>query len=106
MVVLLFCDKFYQFMEGLGIRADNGIMLPDFIITQIVSDLRDFIGERTDGIGPDGTPTASLTANPLYTVFVEKIQAIDKLSHERKEANQERVGDGYSGGRSGGVNRQ
>ncbi len=89
----LFGNKFDQVIEGLQTRADKGIILPDFIIRQIIADIHDFMGEDPSQAGTNGTSLKPTQANPLYTGFVESLDSIESLSTERKETYKEQVAD-------------
>jgi uncharacterized protein (DUF885 family) len=89
----LFGNKFDQVIEGLQTRADKGIILPDFIIRQIIADIHDFMGEDPRQAAINGTSLENTQANPLYTGFVESLDAIESLSPERKETYKEQVAD-------------
>jgi uncharacterized protein (DUF885 family) len=89
----LFGNKFDQVIEALQTRADKGIILPDFIIRQIIADIHDFMGEDPSQAGTNGTSLETAQSNPLYTGFVESLDAIPSLSPERKETYKEQVVD-------------
>lgn len=87
----LFGNKFDQVIEGLQTRADKGIILPDFIIRQIIADIHDFIGGDLNQVIANGTSQETVQSNPLYTGFVESLEGIASLSSERKETYKEQV---------------
>jgi uncharacterized protein (DUF885 family) len=91
--IKLFGNKFDQVIEGLQTRADKGIILPDFIIRQIIADIHDFMGEDPSQAGTSGTTLETTQANPLYTGFVESLEGIERLSADRKETYKEQVAD-------------
>jgi len=89
----LFGNKFDQVIEGLQTRADKGIILPDFIIRQIIADIHDFIGEDPSQAGTNVTSAETALSNPLYTGFVESLEGVQSLSPERKETYKEQVAE-------------
>jgi uncharacterized protein (DUF885 family) len=92
----LFGRKFDQVITKLQLRADKGIILPDFIISQIIADIHDFIGDDFDTAESDDPALQRVLANPLYTGFIESLDGIDNLSHKRKEDYQKRASDAIS----------
>jgi uncharacterized protein (DUF885 family) len=65
--------KFDQVLEGLKIRDEKGILPPRFVIRRVIDEMTAFTSQ----------PAA---ANPLYTVFKEKLSKLEKISEPSRES--------------------
>jgi uncharacterized protein (DUF885 family) len=65
--------KFDQVLEGLKIREKKGVLPPRFVIRRVLDEMTAFVGQPT-------------SANPLYTVFKDKLTKLDKVSGRDREA--------------------
>lgn len=86
-----FDTKFEQVLEGLEKRTATEIIPPKFVIDRVLDEMRGFIGEKsTDEITTevDKDPVRS---NILYSNFEMKIDKIEELSNEEKEAYKKEV---------------
>jgi len=63
----MFGVKFDQVMEGLLLREAKGVLPPKFVIRRVLDEMTAFIA----------TPAR---ANPLFTVFKEKLEKLSRLS--------------------------
>ncbi|MEQ8711770.1 MAG: DUF885 domain-containing protein [Cyclobacteriaceae bacterium] len=85
--------KFDQVLEGLKIREEKGIIPPKFVIQRVLNEMNGFIGQRESGeitLEGDAGPVRS---NILYTNFAKKVEEIEDLTDEEKEAFMLRVED-------------
>lgn len=62
--------KFDQVMEGLLLREQKGILPPRFVIRRVLDEMSAFI-------------TSPASENPLYTVFKDKLEKLDKFNPGR-----------------------
>ena len=81
----LFGTKFDQVIEGLKIRKERGIILPDFIIEQILADIDDFLGYAMDEDISTDHLTNRVARNALYAGFQQRLGEVENLSYEGKE---------------------
>lgn len=65
--------KFEQLVEGLKLREERGVILPKFIARWVLYDLRNMA-------------RSSPRATPFYTVFEQKVNALEGVSDADKEA--------------------
>lgn len=65
--------KFEQLVEGLKLREERGVILPKFIVQWVLYDLRNMA-------------RSSPRATPFYTVFEQKVNALEGVSDADKEA--------------------
>lgn len=63
----LFGQKFDQVLEGLRIREQKGCIPPHFVVLRVLDEMKNFIS----------TPARE---NPLYTVFAEKLDKLEKVN--------------------------
>lgn len=85
--------KFDQVLEGLRIREEKGIIPPKFVIQRVLNEMNGFTGQGESNeimLEGDAGPVRS---NILYTNFVSKVDEIEDLSDEEKEAFKLRVED-------------
>ncbi len=85
--------KFDQVLEGLKIREEKGIIPPKFVIQRVLNEMNGFTGQRESGeitLEGDAGPVRS---NILYTNFAKKVEEIEDLTDEEKEAFKLRVED-------------
>ncbi len=85
--------KFDQVLEGLKIREEKGIIPPKFVIQRVLNEMNGFTGQRESGeitLEGDAGPVRS---NILYTNFAKKVEEIEDLTDEEKEAFMLRVED-------------
>lgn len=73
-----------QVLEGLKLREQAGVILPDFIIHMARGNLQDYLGSHSNDPGQID-PQRLL----VYTVFSDKIERISELSSEEKSALRE-----------------
>ncbi len=64
--------KFEQVREGLQLREEKGIIPPRFVIQRVLAEMREFTGQPA-------------TDNPLYTVFQDKLDKLEKISPAQRE---------------------
>ncbi|WP_417347798.1 DUF885 domain-containing protein [Ferrimonas sp.] len=64
--------KFLQYLEGLKLREEKGIIPPRFVIDRVLAEMRGFVN----------TP---VTQNILYTSLAEKLDKVDGLPQEEKQ---------------------
>lgn len=64
--------KFDQVLEGLKIREEKGVLPPKFVIRRVLNEMTAFVGQPA-------------SANPLYTVFKDKLSKLDKVSERDRE---------------------
>lgn len=64
--------KFDQVMEGLLVREKKGILPPKFVIHRVLDEMNAFTANPAE-------------ENPLYTVFKEKLEKLDKVSAADRE---------------------
>jgi len=67
-----FGEKFDQVMEGLNIREQKGCIPPKFVIRRVLEEMTAFIGKPAK-------------ENPLYTVFMEKLEKLPKVGRRDRE---------------------
>lgn len=85
--------KFDQVLEGLRISEEKGIIPPKFVIQRVLDEMRGFTGQgAANQITLEGD-AGPVRANILYTNFVSKVDEIEDLSDEEKEAFKLRVED-------------
>jgi uncharacterized protein (DUF885 family) len=65
--------KFDQVLEGLKIREEKGVLPPRFVIRRVLDEMTAFVGQPAD-------------ANPLYTVFKDKLTKLEKVSARDRES--------------------
>ena len=65
--------KFEQLIEGLNLREEAGVVLPEFVIQWTVGDIRSIAN-------------AAPRATPFYSSFAEKVRQIEGLSDEEQQA--------------------
>ncbi|MCX6035278.1 MAG: DUF885 domain-containing protein, partial [Chloroflexi bacterium] len=65
--------KFDQVLEGLKIREEKGVLPPRFVIRRVLDEMTAFVGQPAD-------------ANPLYTVFKDKLAKLKKVSVRDRES--------------------
>lgn len=85
--------KFDQVLEGLRIREEKGIIPPKFVIQRVLNEMNGFTGQGESNeimLEGDAGPVRS---NILYSNFVSKVDEIEDLSDEEKEAFKLRVED-------------
>jgi uncharacterized protein (DUF885 family) len=63
--------KFEQLIEGLKLREQAGVVLPKFLIRWTVGDIR-------------AIANAAPRSTPFYTVFAEKVQALDDVNEDEQ----------------------
>ena len=73
-----------QLLEGLKLREEAGVIPPDFIISMARSNLRDYLGLRSNN--PDTIEPRQL---PVFYVFNESIDNIPELSLDERMAFRE-----------------
>ncbi len=64
--------KFDQVLEGLKIREEMGILPPRFVIRRVLDEMTAFTGQPAK-------------ANPLYTVFKEKLSKLENINEPNRE---------------------
>ncbi len=64
--------KFDQVLEGLIIREEKGILPPRFVIRRVLDEMTAFTGQPAK-------------ANPLYTVFQEKLSKMVNINEQNRE---------------------
>ncbi len=67
----LFGRKFDQVLEGLHIRESKGCLPPHFVILRVLEEMKNLIN-------------LPARENPLYTVFAEKLSALEKVTPEER----------------------
>ncbi len=65
--------KFDQVLEGLKIREEKGVLPPRFVIRRVLDEMTAFVGQPAN-------------ANPLYTVFKDKLTKLEKVSAQDRES--------------------
>lgn len=86
--------KFSQLLENLTIRESKGIILPQFIITILLDEMRGFVGLTSDSPANGAAdPMAAVKSNVLYTNFVTKVDAINDISEEQKSDYKNQVAE-------------
>ena len=65
--------KFEQLIEGLKLRQEAGVVLPEFVIQWTIGDIRSMAN-------------AAPRATPFYSSFAEKVRQIEGLSDEEQQA--------------------
>lgn len=83
--------KFDQVLEGLKIREEKGIIPPKFVIQRVLDEMNGFTGQGESiqiTLEGDAGPVRS---NILYTNFAKKVEEIEGLPEEEKEAYKQRV---------------
>ena len=65
--------KFDQVLEGLKIREEKGVLPPRFVIRRVLDEMAAFVGQPAN-------------ANPLYTVFKDKLTKLEKVSAQDRES--------------------
>ncbi len=68
----LFGVKFDQVLEGLGIREEKGVLPPKFVVRRVLDEMTAFIDQPA-------------SANPLYTVFKDKLSKLDKVNESDRK---------------------
>ncbi len=63
--------KWDQLLESLRLREERGILPPRFVVERVLQEMREFVAR----------PAA---ANPLVTVFAEKLDELDRLAPEER----------------------
>lgn len=89
-----FEHKFDQLIDNLKIQEEKGIIPPKFVIERVLDEMNGFIGMKKSE--SDTTDTLQQTASPvvsniLYSNFATKIDTLDELSSEQKDALKKRV---------------
>ena len=64
--------KFEQEMEGLKIREAKGVLPPRFVIRRVLDEMTAFVGQPAN-------------ENPLYTVFKDKLNKLEKVGGRDRE---------------------
>lgn len=86
--------KFSQLLENLTIRESKGIILPRFIITILLDEMRGFVGLTSDSLANGSAdPMAAVKSNVLYTNFVTKVDAINDIPEEQKNDYKNQVAE-------------
>ena len=85
--------KFQQLIENLRIRERQGIVLPKFINTIVLSELKGFIGLEQDGSSDSDHIKSRVKQNALYTNFEAKIDTIKDIPSEEKELYKQQVAE-------------
>lgn len=83
--------KFDQVLEGLKIREEKGIIPPKFVVQRVLDEMNGFTGQGESiqiTLEGDAGPVRS---NILYTNFAKKVEEIEELPEEEKEAYKQRV---------------
>ncbi|SDG64971.1 DUF885 domain-containing protein [Psychroflexus sediminis] len=88
-----FDTKFSQLIEGLKIREAKGIITPKFINTILISEMKGFVGTKTDSLGQSHTKPNAVTSNILYTNFETKVDALKEISEEEKTIYKKEVAE-------------
>jgi len=86
--------KFDQLIETLRIREDKGIIPPKFVIDRVLDEMNGFIGAKQSEGGLTAASkenTSPVKSNILYTNFATKIDTLDELSSDEKNALKKRV---------------
>jgi uncharacterized protein (DUF885 family) len=79
--------KFDQVLEGLKISEDKGIIPPVFVIDRVLSEMSGFIGQKkSDNINVEVVDEDPVRANILYVNLSSKIDDIEGLTDDQKEA--------------------
>jgi len=84
-----FTIKFDQLIENLKLRESKGIKPPKFINDIVLLELNDFVG-NTKGVSSTDN---AVEDNVLYTNFSNKIDLIEDISEQEKEAYKNEVAD-------------
>ena len=84
--------KFDQVLEGLKLSEEKGIIPPQFVIDRVLSEMTGFTGrkESTD-INVEVVDEDPVKSNILYANFNTKIDLIEGLTEEQKEAYKSQV---------------
>ncbi len=79
--------KFDQVLEGLKISEEKGIVPPQFVIDRVLSEMTGFTGQKeSTDINVEVVDEDPVKSNILYANFNTKIEEIEGLSDEQKEA--------------------
>jgi uncharacterized protein (DUF885 family) len=86
--------KFSQLIDNLKIREEQGIIPPKFVIESVITEMNGFIGvKETDAtkINMEKEKISPIKSNILFTNFESKIDELEELSAEEKEAFKQQV---------------
>ncbi len=79
--------KFDQVLEGLKLSEEKGIIPPKFVIDRVLSEMTGFTGQKkSNDINVEVVDEDPVKSNILYANFNTKIDEIEDLSDEQKEA--------------------
>jgi len=79
--------KFDQVLEGLKLSEEKGIIPPKFVIDRVLSEMTGFTGQKkSNDINVEIVDEDPVKSNILYANFNTKIDEIEDLSDEQKEA--------------------
>lgn len=89
-----FDTKFSQVIDNLKIRESKGIILPRFIISIVLDEMKGFVGQSIDTVVSESVdPMAAVRSNILYTNFAEKVDELENITEDQKHDYKERVAD-------------
>ena len=83
--------KFNQLIENLNIRKHQGIALPKFINTIVLSELKGFIGLEQEDTTESSALQDRVKENVLYTNFEAKVSTLKDITSEEKEHYKQQV---------------
>ncbi len=88
-----FDNKFDQLIENLKIGESKGIIPPKFVIDRVLDEMNGFIGVKnsTDTLQDSNKVVSPVKSNILYTNFELKIDKIENISQEEKDAYKKQV---------------
>ena len=79
--------KFDQVLEGLKLSEEKGIIPPRFVIDRVLSEMTGFVGTKeSNDINVEVVDEDPVKSNILYANLNTKIDEIEDLSDEQKEA--------------------
>ena len=89
-----FETKFDQVLEGLKLSEEEGIIPPEFVIDRVLNEMTGFTGQKeSQNINLEIEDKDPVKTNILYTNFDAKIEKIEDLTDEEKEAYKRLVED-------------
>jgi uncharacterized protein (DUF885 family) len=84
--------KFSQLLESLSIRESKGIILPRFIISILLDEMKGFVGQSADTLANGSAdPISAVTSNILYTNFVTKADELKNIPEAQKDEYKQQV---------------
>jgi uncharacterized protein (DUF885 family) len=86
--------KFNQLIDNLKLRESKGIIPPKFVIESVITEMNGFIGAKdteSTRLEVEKNQISPVKSNILYTNFETKIEELEDLSAEEKQAYKQQV---------------